>query len=85
MCDLAIATSIASTSVGSLSELLPVAVSIGVDTEAVLVTEGRAASATATVSVIGGAVPPAPITAVRVQVTTLAGPAQVQPLPVADT
>ena len=77
----------ATTVVGSLSLLLPLltAGSPPPLTLAVLVTVGNAASATETVSAMFGALFPAVMAVVRVQVTVVAETPQVQPVPVADT
>src|SRR6476660_4970316 len=78
----------ARTVVGSLPLLLPLlaAGSPPPLTLAVLVTVGKAASATETVRVMLGAMPAAAIAVVRVQVTVVAGGTlQVQPVPAAET
>ena len=72
------------TVVGSDAELLPVATSPDVDTDAVLVTAGAAAEATPTVSVIW--LEALEVSALeRVQVTVWPAAEQDQPVPVPET
>jgi len=72
------------TAVGSVAPLLDVFVSPGVATEAVLVTWGTAANATATVSVMA-LFAPGPSAVALVQMTVWPAAPQFQPVPVPDT
>src|SRR6476469_6609285 len=86
-CLLSMVRSGARTVVGSLPLLLPLlaAGSPPPETLAVLVTLGKAASATETVRVMLGALPAAAMAVVRVQVTVPVATPHVQPVPVPDT